>query len=101
MRGRLHGSLMAPYASALEFAKSLEDIPKLIAQFRRSPLRMSGDRYTRTSKLPFRGEQAPVYVSQQAITFVRSNGRVCFLSPAYSPVPLPADNELQPGNGAE
>jgi hypothetical protein len=89
--------VFAPITYALAKASNSSDFLALILDFTRKaqPLLPLGKENSfefsrKLSPKDYAGSQA-LYVIEQPISLVTSNGKVCFSSPMYSPMPIPAE----------
>jgi hypothetical protein len=84
-------SLKAPYTYALQKADSASDIMALIPDLQNVELPPTQDILQTTRSLsPVPNSGANLYVAFQPITFQNpQGGRICFLAPVYSPLPIP------------
>src|SRR5262249_36423019 len=82
-------NITAPFAAALNKAGSVSDFLLLVQEMRNAPLSFRENVFD--AKVTFKAEAKvkALYVIEQPITFQRSDGRVCFKAPVYSPIPIP------------
>ncbi|MBB3136606.1 hypothetical protein FHS26_004363 [Rhizobium pisi] len=87
------GAVFAPFAKALSSVKTPEDIPKLLAEFKSSPVEFTEGHKTyanQVAEVNLKAADTRLYIVKQPITLVeKGGGRVCFLAATYSPVPIP------------
>jgi hypothetical protein len=81
----------APVALALIKSSAASDILPNVNEIEResAELPLSGNSFKATAKFGTEGAPPRLYILNQPISFQRPNGRVCFLAPTYSPIPLP------------
>jgi hypothetical protein len=82
-------SMIAPFTFALIKAESPSEIPELLKEFSSVELPLEDNQFKESRPFPAAAISGPLYLIQQPITFLRGGSRVCFLSPAYSPVDIP------------
>jgi hypothetical protein len=82
-------SITAPVTYALSTAKSVYDVLPLVREYRNEPLPFGSNPFGVSNRFSGREMTGSLYVIEQPITFSGSDGRVCFVAPVYSPLPIP------------
>jgi hypothetical protein len=81
--------VQAPFTYALYKAGRPSELLSLIREFRSTLLPLRDNSFI--SNYVSEPNARFVYIVQQPITLVGPSGRVCFLAPAYSPIPIPQE----------
>jgi hypothetical protein len=87
-------SVYAPFAKALSYAKTSTDLPVLLSEFRQSPVKFEGGtaEFKNAAAVDLQSPDTRLFAIQQPVILtVADGGKVCFLAPTYSPIPIPKD----------
>lgn len=81
--------VQAPFAFALFKAGSTSDLLNQIREFKKAGVPVPFRENVFQSIYRSTPASSSLYIVQQPITLIEPYGRVCFLAPAYSPIPIP------------
>jgi hypothetical protein len=93
-RGSENTTVFAPITYALYKSGNASSFLGLIREFKNAPIPFAdkSNTFAVSSNIsPENFGAGALYVIEQPITLVSSQGRTCFSSPVYSPIPVPAD----------
>lgn len=82
-------NIVAPFTSALFKAGSPSSLLELIGEMRGVSISFNQNIIEGGTRMRADPIIKSLYVIEQPITFRRTDGRVCFMAPVYSPVPVP------------
>jgi hypothetical protein len=85
----LASNIRAPFTAALRKAESASSLLLMVREMRDTVLSIDTNVLEVNKTIPMEPLITTLYLVQQPITFQRPDGRVCFTSPVWSPVPIP------------